>query len=123
MRTRYENMKKDTVQPKKSGWNEEGFASIVIALILIIVLSLLTIGFAQLARREQQTALSKQLANQAQYAAESGINDAYYDLSHNDPTTVSATYPNGYPYIYDNTPSGGGTRSAARETALEPIIR
>ena len=55
--------------------NQQGFASIVIALILIVVLALLTVGFAQLARREQQNALDKQLASQAYYAAESGIND------------------------------------------------
>ncbi len=60
--------------------NEKGFASIVIALILIIILALFTIGFAQLARREQQTALDKQKATQANYAAESGINDAYKDI-------------------------------------------
>ncbi|HEY5442284.1 MAG TPA: PilX N-terminal domain-containing pilus assembly protein [Candidatus Saccharimonadales bacterium] len=61
--------------------NERGFASIVIALTLIIVLALLTVGFAQLARREQQTALNKQLANQAYYAAESGIQDAVQDIN------------------------------------------
>jgi Tfp pilus assembly protein PilX len=60
--------------------NEKGFASIVIALILIIVLALFTVGFAQLARREQQTALDKQKATQAQYAAESGINNVYQDI-------------------------------------------
>jgi hypothetical protein len=57
--------------------DERGFASIVVALILIVVLALMTIAFAQLARREQQNALNKQLASQAYYAAESGINDAY----------------------------------------------
>jgi len=56
--------------------NEQGFASIVIALVLIIVISLLTVAFAQLARREQQDALGKELSNQAYYSAESGINDA-----------------------------------------------
>jgi type II secretory pathway pseudopilin PulG len=56
--------------------NESGFASIVIALVLIVVLGLLTVGFAQLARNEQQQSLNKQLANQAYDAAESGINDA-----------------------------------------------
>jgi Tfp pilus assembly protein PilX len=56
--------------------NENGFASIAIALVLIAVLSLLTVGFAQLARREQQNALNKQLASQAFYASESGVNDA-----------------------------------------------
>ncbi len=61
--------------------DERGFASLVIALILIIVLALLTVAFAQLARREQQSALDKQLAVQANYAAESGINDVVSDLS------------------------------------------
>jgi type II secretory pathway pseudopilin PulG len=65
-------------QPKPL--NENGFASIVIALILIIVLALLTVGFAQLARREQQDALDKQLASQAYDAAESGVNNAYHDI-------------------------------------------
>ena len=60
--------------------NEQGFASIIIALVLIIVLALLTVGFAQLARREQQNALNKQLASQANYAAESGYNAAYQDI-------------------------------------------
>ena len=60
--------------------DERGFASIVIALVLIIVLALFTVGFAQLARREQQTALDKQKATQAQYAAESGINNVYKDI-------------------------------------------
>ncbi|MDB5165102.1 MAG: hypothetical protein JWL89_728 [Candidatus Saccharibacteria bacterium] len=55
--------------------NEKGFASLVVALIMIIVLSLLMVGFARLARREQQSSLDKQLAVQAYYAAETGIND------------------------------------------------
>lgn len=55
--------------------NQDGFASIVIALVIVIVLSLITVGFAQLARQEQQDALTKQLASQAYYAAESGVND------------------------------------------------
>ncbi len=40
------------------------------------VLSLIVVGFAQLARREQREAFDKQLSTQAFYAAESGINDA-----------------------------------------------
>lgn len=70
--------------------NENGFASIVIALILIIVLALLTVGFAQLARREQQSALDKQLASQANYAAESGINAAYRDIKNGKITPANA---------------------------------
>ncbi len=60
--------------------NQSGFASIVIALVLVLVMSLLTVAFAQLARREQRSALDKQLATQAYYAAESGINDVIKNL-------------------------------------------
>jgi hypothetical protein len=56
--------------------NQDGFASIVIAIILVLVLSLVTVGFAQLMNREQRQALDKQLSSQAYYAAESGVNDA-----------------------------------------------
>src|SRR5665213_3409191 len=68
-------MNMHTKKIKNLRHNEQGFASMVIALILIIILALLTIGFAQLARREQQNALQKQLATQAYYTAESGLND------------------------------------------------
>lgn len=73
--------------------NEQGFASVVIALILIIVLALLTVGFAQLARREQKSALNKQLASQAQYAAESGINDAKQKLPALEALAAAGTLP------------------------------
>ncbi len=66
--------------------NEQGFASIVVALTIIIVLGLLSVGFSQLARREQQSALDKQLSTQAYYAAETGINDTKKYL--NDPLTL-----------------------------------
>lgn len=56
--------------------NQQGFASIVIAIILVLVLSLITVGFAQLMRQNQTQATDKQLNSQAYYAAESGINVA-----------------------------------------------
>ena len=72
------------IKNEKISKNQEaGFASIVITLLLIIVLALLTTGFSQLARNEQQNALNKQLANQAYYAAETGINDTIKDISAN----------------------------------------
>ena len=56
--------------------NEKGFAALVIAMTLVIILSLLTIGFAQIIRNESRQALNRQLSSQAYYAAESGVNDA-----------------------------------------------
>lgn len=48
----------------------------MIAITLVLVLSLITVSFAELMRREQRSALDKHLSTQAYYAAESGINDA-----------------------------------------------
>ncbi len=56
--------------------NEDGFAALVIAVVLVLVLSLITVGFAELMRHEERSALDKQLSSQAYYAAESGVNDA-----------------------------------------------
>lgn len=70
--------------------------------MLIIVIALMSVGFAQLARREQQTALNNQLSSQAYYAAESGINDAFYDLT--------------------NIKTGGGAPCADYTAGTEPYI-
>lgn len=50
--------------------------SLVICMLLMIIISLMTLSFATLSRREQRQALDKQLSTQAFYAAETGINDA-----------------------------------------------
>lgn len=50
--------------------------SILVTMILMIIISLITIGFARLVRREQRQSLDTQLSTQAFYAAEAGINDA-----------------------------------------------
>jgi Tfp pilus assembly protein PilX len=50
--------------------------SIMTTMILIIVISLIVLGFASLSRRNQREALDRQLSTQAFYAAESGVNDA-----------------------------------------------
>ncbi len=57
--------------------DQNGFVSIVVSIIIMTILSLITVGFAQLMIREQRQALDRQLSSQAFYAAESGINDAF----------------------------------------------
>jgi len=56
--------------------DQSGIISIFTATLLILILSLLVLGLAQISRREQRVALDTQLSTQAFYAAESGINDA-----------------------------------------------
>lgn len=56
--------------------NEKGLVSITVTVILMLVISITVLSFAQIIRREQRQALDNQLSSQAFYAAESGINDA-----------------------------------------------
>ena len=56
--------------------DQRGIVSFIVTLVLMIVITLVVIGFAQISRREQRQALDRQLSTQAFYAAESGINDA-----------------------------------------------
>lgn len=61
--------------------NQRGFVSIIVAMILIVLVSLIAIGFAFLASQNQRDNLNRQLSTQAFYAAESGVNDAIENLS------------------------------------------
>ncbi|HXR50107.1 MAG TPA: pilus assembly PilX N-terminal domain-containing protein [Verrucomicrobiae bacterium] len=55
---------------------ERGVVSLIVTLVMMIVITLLVLGFAEVARNEQRSSLDDQLSAQAYYAAESGINDA-----------------------------------------------
>lgn len=69
--------------------DEQGIVAIVVTMIIMIVLTLIVTGFAQLARREQRATLDRQLASQAFYAAESGINAARKALEDGDFTAIA----------------------------------
>ena len=62
---------------------EQGFVAIIVAALIMIILSLITIGFTRIMQREQRQSLDRQLSRQALYAAESGINDVYSSLKNN----------------------------------------
>jgi Tfp pilus assembly protein PilX len=61
--------------PQKPSKNENGLASIVVVGLLIILLTLITIGFARIMNRSVQNATSNETAASASYAAQSGLND------------------------------------------------
>lgn len=54
--------------------NQQGMAAIMVTVVLMFVISVIVLGFAQTIRREQRNALDNQLSSQAYYAAESGVN-------------------------------------------------
>lgn len=55
---------------------QDGIVAILAVSIIIILLSLITLGFARLMSREYRQAVDRDLSVRAYYAAESGINDA-----------------------------------------------
>jgi len=60
--------------------NQQGMASILVTMILMMIISLIVLGLARLSRREQRQVLDDQLSTQAFYAAESGVNDAVNEI-------------------------------------------
>lgn len=48
----------------------------MVTIIMMLVISMIVLGFAQISRREQRQSLDRQLSTQAFLAAESGVNDA-----------------------------------------------
>ena len=54
--------------------SEKGMASFLIVMILMVIITLIILGFSQVTRRNAREALDRQLSTQAFYAAESGIN-------------------------------------------------
>ncbi len=55
-------------------FGERGMVSFLVTLIMMLVITLIVIGFSEVTRRNAREALDRQLSSQAFYAAESGIN-------------------------------------------------
>lgn len=56
--------------------DQRGLASIIIVFTLIIIVALISLGFSRLMNRALQTSVNNQLSAAADFAAQSGINDA-----------------------------------------------
>jgi len=54
--------------------DQRGIASFMLTIVLMLVITLIVLGFSQIARRNQREALDDQLSTQAFYAAETGVN-------------------------------------------------
>jgi hypothetical protein len=59
---------------------QQGFISIIVASVIMIILTLTVLGFSTVMQREQRQALDRQLSSQAFYAAETAVNDVYARL-------------------------------------------
>lgn len=104
--------------------NQDGYVSILVTLFIILILSLITIGFSQLARRERQLAFERQLATEALYAAESGVNDTIKYINKNGTSLIpNADDPKvGCSNTGDLVSGGSGNRILKVPTVLEGIL-
>lgn len=73
-----------TIHRSHARLNQQGMVAIVTTMILMIVISLIVLGFSQVVRRNQRQALDARLSSQAFYAAESGLNLAASKINEND---------------------------------------
>ncbi len=91
--------------------DQRGMVSFMVVLIMMLVITLIVLGFAQVARRNQREALDRQESTQAYYAAESGVNDAT--------NTIRATVASGGS-VTPQTNCTGSTYFNAANAVLNP---
>ncbi len=76
----------------KNTINQEGAASLLFTLVMIIIISLLAIGFSVITTNDQKATLDKSVSLQAEYAAQSGINSVVEGIiNHNSAVSQSST--------------------------------
>ncbi len=91
--------------------NQNGFVSILVTMIMMIVITLIVLGFVQVTTRNQREALDRQLSTQAYYAAETGVNDA-----------ISAMKATSYSYDPSYSTNCGAFSAAPANASYNPII-
>jgi len=76
----------------KNTINQKGAASLLFTLVMIIIISLLAIGFSVITTNDQKATLDKSVSLQAEYAAQSGINSVVEGIiNHNSAVSQSST--------------------------------
>jgi len=76
----------------KNTINQKGAASLLFTLVMIIIISLLAIGFSVITTNDQKATLDKSVSLQAEYAAQSGINRVVEGIiNHNSAFSKSST--------------------------------
>jgi len=86
--------------------DENGMVSFMVTIIMILVITLIVLGFSQVTRRNQREALDRQLSSEAFYAAESGINVTTHTIQQlvNAPGGATLQAKNSCANNYDGTP-------------------
>jgi Tfp pilus assembly protein PilX len=89
---------------------ERGMVSFMVTLIMLMVITLIVVGFSEVSRRNQREALDRQLSSQAFYAAESGVNVTKA-------TIANYVAANGFSTMNNKTSCGNGASSTEYDPA------
>lgn len=89
--------------------SQSGMASFLIVMIMMVVITLIVLGFSQVTRRNQREALDRQLSSQAFYAAESGVNATAATIANYVKTNGYTTLPSKPNCPYSYNPAGAST--------------
>ncbi len=112
--------------PKKL--NQSGASAIMFAMVFIVVISLIAVGFATLARRDQRAALDKNISQEAHLAAESGVNSVKEYISaklaanENPATKAGCGDANPSGYVAPNLTSNGGPQITCITWNVTPSV-
>ncbi|MFA5004231.1 MAG: pilus assembly PilX N-terminal domain-containing protein [Candidatus Saccharimonadales bacterium] len=101
---------------------QAGMVSIMVTMIMMIVITLIVLGFAQVTRRNQREALDRQLSAQAFYAAESGINDAVKYFQANPSASVKTSDCSGFISIMGGVPGTSNILNASNNVAYTCLM-
>lgn len=104
---------------KRQTLGQDGMMSFTVTLIMILVITLIVVGFSETTRRSQREALDRQLSSQAFYAAESGINAAKGNIASFTQANPAASLPDktSCKDDYDATKPGGDSGSVPTDLA------
>jgi Tfp pilus assembly protein PilX len=88
--------------------SQAGMVSFLIVMIMMVIITLIVLGFSQITRRNQRQALDRQLSSQAFYAAESGVNTTATTISSYVQANGFSSLPTKTSCGNDYSPTGAG---------------
>lgn len=119
-------MSKMVQQSRGDRSRESGMVSILITMVLMIVVTLIVLGLAQISRRNQRQVLDRQLSTQAFYAAETAVNDVRNLIKSNPgvdvPAKTDCTGGTGPAATYYSSIGAGSVLDAANNVQYTCVI-
>ncbi len=109
-----------TQRASRNANDQRGLVSFMVTLIMMIVITLIVIGFTQVTIRSRGEALDRQLSEQAFYAAESGVNQVVNAIKTSSGTVTPQPSCSGGGYTA--APIGSAPNAAVTCIIVDPVV-